>query len=319
MGATQIEKVVGSGDGNAFPELRLLKVFLENLELERRLSSHTSRNYGHAVNRFFSWMRASVGWKGDLKDISKSLVRSFLVEQQRSLSRRTLRNHASGIRSFFNYCLSRGLVEVNPFQGVTLPKLPKTLPKFLTESQAGQLLAQPMKMVESDGAEPFIARRDQLVLELLYGGGMRVSELVGLNYGDLDLRRGTARVLGKGNKQRICPVGPRAVHCVVSFRDEFARDASIDSPLVVNRAGDRLTARSVQSLLKRYLRMAGLPEDLTPHKLRHSFATHMLDNGADLRSVQELLGHASLSTTQVYTHVTVARLKQVHGQAHPRA
>ena len=156
MGATQIDEVVGSGDGNAFPELRLLKVFLENLEFERRLSSHTSRNYGHAVNRFFSWMRASVGWKGDLKDISKSLVRSFLVEQQRSLSRRTLRNHASGIRSFFNYCLSRGLVEVNPFQGVTLPKLPKTLPKFLTESQADQLLAQPIKMVESDGAEPFI-------------------------------------------------------------------------------------------------------------------------------------------------------------------
>ena len=125
--------------------------------------------------------------------------------------------------------------------------------------------------------------------------------------------------MGKGNKQRLCPIGANAARCAARFRNDFATDASLDAPVVVNRAGKRLTPRSVQTLLKKYLRLAGLPEDLTPHKLRHSFATHMLDNGADLRCVQELLGHASLSTTQVYTHVTVARLKQVHGQAHPRA
>jgi len=319
VGTAEVGEKTGVIEGERFPEDDLVEVFVENLTLERRLSDYTARNYRHALTNFFGWLRANAGWRGDLNAIPKPTVRSFLVEQQRRLSRRTLRNHASGIRSFFKYCMSRGFAEGNPFHGVPLPKLAKTLPKFLTESQAKHLLAQPVNLIDTDAAEPFVAWRDRLVLELLYGGGLRVSELVGLNYGDLDLRRMTARVTGKGNKQRLCPIGPNAARCVARFRDEFAADASLDAPVVVNRAGKRLTPRSVQTLLKKYLRMAGLPEDLTPHKLRHSFATHMLDNGADLRCVQELLGHASLSTTQVYTHVTVARLKQVHGQAHPRA
>jgi integrase/recombinase XerC len=260
-----------------------------------------------------------VEWQGDLNVISKTFVRSYLVEEQRRLSRRTLRNHVSGIRMFFKFCMERKLAERNPFLGLALPKVAKTLPKFLTETQTDLLLSQPIKLIETDALEPFVAWRDRIVLEILYGGGVRVSELVGLNYGDLDLRRATARVTGKGNKQRLCPVGENAIHCVRHFRSEFAQDSSIDAPLIVNRAGKRLSVRSVQIMLKKYLRMAGLPDDLTPHKLRHSYATHMLDNGADLRSVQELLGHANLSTTQIYTHVTVARLKQVHGQAHPRA
>ena len=296
-----------------------MDLFAEHLSLERRLSNYTVRNYRHALVNFFAWLRTQVDWSGDLNVISKTFVRSYLVEEQRRLSRRTLRNHVSGIRMFFKFCMERKLAERNPFLGLTLPKVAKTLPKFLTERQADLLLSQPIQLIETDALEPFLAWRDRIVLEILYGGGVRVSELVGLNYGDLDLRRATVRVTGKGNKQRLCPIGENAVHCVRHFRSEFAQDSSINAPLIVNRAGKRLSVRSVQTLLKKYLRMAGLPDDLTPHKLRHSYATHMLDNGADLRSVQELLGHANLSTTQIYTHVTVARLKQVHGQAHPRA
>ena len=296
-----------------------MDLFAEHLSLERRLSNYTVRNYRHALVNFFAWLRTQVDWPGDLNVISKTFVRSYLVEEQRRLSRRTLRNHVSGIRMFFKFCMERKLAERNPFLGLTLPKVAKTLPKFLTERQADLLLSQPIQLIETDALEPFLAWRDRIVLEILYGGGVRVSELVGLNYGDLDLRRATVRVTGKGNKQRLCPIGENAVHCVRHFRSEFAQDSSINAPLIVNRAGKRLSVRSVQIMLKKYLRMAGLPDDLTPHKLRHSYATHMLDNGADLRSVQELLGHANLSTTQIYTHVTVARLKQVHGQAHPRA
>ena len=296
-----------------------MDLFAEHLSLERRLSNYTVRNYRHALVNFFAWLRTQVNWPGDLEVISKTFVRSYLVEEQRRLSRRTLRNHVSGIRMFFKFCMERKLSERNPFLGLTLPKVAKTLPKFLTERQADLLLSQPIQLIETDALEPFLAWRDRIVLEILYGGGVRVSELVGLNYGDLDLRRATVRVTGKGNKQRLCPIGENAVHCVRHFRSEFAQDSSINAPLIVNRAGKRLSVRSVQIMLKKYLRMAGLPDDLTPHKLRHSYATHMLDNGADLRSVQELLGHANLSTTQIYTHVTVARLKQVHGQAHPRA
>lgn len=319
MGTAQVSEPTDSTRDQFLPEHALVDLFVDHLSLERRLSDYTARNYRHALVNFFVWLRSQVDWHGDLNVISKTFVRSYLVEEQRRLSRRTLRNHVSGIRMFFKFCMERKLAERNPFLGLTLPKVAKTLPKFLTERQADLLLSQPIHLIETDALEPFLAWRDRIVLEILYGGGVRVSELVGLNYGDLDLRRATARVTGKGNKQRLCPIGENAVHCVRHFRSEFAQDASINAPLIVNRTGTRLSVRSVQTLLKKYLRMAGLPDDLTPHKLRHSYATHMLDNGADLRSVQELLGHANLSTTQIYTHVTVARLKQVHGQAHPRA
>ncbi len=319
MGTAQVSEPTDSTRDQFSPEDALVDLFVDHLSLERRLSDYTARNYRHALMNFFVWLRSQVDWHGDLNVISKTFVRSYLVEEQHRLSRRTLRNHVSGIRMFFKFCMERKLAERNPFLGLTLPKIAKTLPKFLTERQADLLLSQPIQLIEADALEPFLAWRDRIVLEILYGGGVRVSELVGLNYGDLDLRRATVRVTGKGSKQRLCPIGENAVHCVRHFRNEFAQDASVNAPLIVNRSGKRLSVRSVQTLLKKYLRMAGLPDDLTPHKLRHSYATHMLENGADLRSVQELLGHANLSTTQIYTHVTVARLKQVHGQAHPRA
>ncbi|MBL64126.1 MAG: integrase [Opitutae bacterium] len=302
-----------------FPETALLEKFLSHLELERRLSPYTARNYRQALEVFFDWLRKTASWEGDLDAISKREARDFLVERQRAVSRRTLRNQVSGIRAFFKYCLRQGHAKANPFLSITLPKLPKTLPKFLTQSQMETLLAQPDRLLEGEGADPFAALRDRMILELLYGGGLRVSELVGLDYGALDLKRGIVRVLGKGRKERLCPIGPQASEAVRRFRDECAKDASLGAPVVVNRSGKRLSPRSVQLLTKKYLRMAGLPLDLTPHKLRHAFATHLLDEGADLRSVQEMLGHANLSTTQIYTHVSAARLKEAHRLAHPRA
>ena len=301
------------------PETVLLEKFLSHLELERRLSKYTARNYRQALEVFFGYLRQSCSWEGDLDAITRREARDFLVERQRNVSRRTLRNQVSGIRAFFKYCLRQGHAKANPFLSISLPKLPKTLPKFLTQAQMNTLLAQPNRLLEGEGADPFAALRDRMILELLYGGGLRVSELVGLDYGALDLKRGVVRVLGKGRKERLCPIGPQAADAVRRFRDECAKDASLDSPVVVNRSGKRLSPRSVQLLTKKYLRMADLPLDLTPHKLRHAFATHLLDEGADLRSVQEMLGHANLSTTQIYTHVSAARLKEAHRLAHPRA
>jgi integrase/recombinase XerC len=156
-------------------------------------------------------------------------------------------------------------------------------------------------------------------MELLYGAGLRVSELVGLNHGDVDLGEGTARVFGKGRKHRICPLGRVACAVLGKFRKDFGTAAGPGDPVLCNPGGGRMTVRSVQLMLKRHLALAGLPLDITPHKLRHSFATHMLNAGADLRIVQELLGHAQLATTQVYTHVSIARLKDVYDRAHPRA
>ena len=200
-----------------------------------------------------------------------------------------------------------------------MPKLERRLPKFLTEEQMVRLLAGPARLLENGGIAAFTACRDRLVMELLYGGGLRVSELTALNYGQIDLEAGVARVMGKGRKERLCPLGRVAVALLVKFKLEFALSSELSAPVVVNVRHQRLPVRQVQLLLKRYLVLAELPIDLTPHKLRHSYATHLLNAGADLRLVQELLGHAQLATTQVYTHVSVARLKEIYSKAHPRA
>ena len=174
-------------------------------------------------------------------------------------------------------------------------------------------------MLENEAIDAFTAWRDRLVMELLYGGGLRVSEVVALDYGQIDFTSGVARVLGKGKKERLCPLGRVAMAVLAKWKNEFARESGHTSPVLVNAKHERLPVRQVQLLLKRYLALAELPLELTPHKLRHSYATHLLNAGADLRLVQELLGHASLNTTQVYTHVSVARLRDVYAKAHPRA
>ena len=296
-----------------------LQPFLDHLAKERRYSAYTVRNYRQAFAAYFAWLRRTGRGEGGFDALTAREVRDFIIETQRRLSRRTLHNHVSGLRAFHRYWLRRGRLARNPFAVAPLPKLDRPLPKFLTEAQVRQLLAGPQRLLREGQLEPRAAWRDRLVLELLYGAGLRVSELVGLNHGAVDLEAGTARVLGKGRKERICPLGRVATEVLRGFREKFARRTGPHDPVLVTDADLRLSVRAVQQLMKRYLALADLPGDLSPHKLRHSYATHLLDAGADLRAVQELLGHANLATTQIYTHTSMARLKDVHARAHPRA
>lgn len=297
-----------------------LDPFLDFLAKERRYSAYTVRNYRQAFEDFYIWAQTGARWSTrGIPGLTTVDMRSFVIEGQRRFSRRTLHNHASGLRTFFRYWQRRGKLTRNPFLGVPLPKLEKTLPKFLTETQVATLLAGPQKLLERDEVDKFTAWRDRLVLELLYGGGLRVSEVVGLTYGAIDFGTGSARVLGKGRKERICPLGAVAMAVLQKFRDDFAPEPKPQHPVLITPRHDRLTVRAVQLIVKRYLALAELPMDLSPHKLRHSFATHLLNSGADLRAVQELLGHANLATTQIYTHTSVARLKEIYAKAHPRA
>lgn len=296
-----------------------LQPYLDHLAKERRYSDYTVRNYRQAFEDFHDWLTAAGRGREAFTDLAVRDVRDFVVEAQQRYGRRTLHNHVSGLRGFYRYWLRRGRVPRNPFTGVPLPKLTRPLPKFLTESQMTALLAGPLARLKAGETDAFTAWRDRLALELLYGGGLRVSELVALNHGAIDLANGTARVLGKGRKERICPLGAVALAALQHFRTHHARETGPAAPVLVTAEHRRLAVREVQALVKTYLARAELPMDITPHKLRHSFATHLLNAGADLRAVQELLGHASLTTTQVYTHTSVARLKEVHARAHPRA
>jgi len=300
-------------------EREWLAPFLDFLAKERRYSAYTVRNYRQAFEDFHRWLGTAGRGATDLGALSPRHARDFVIEAQRRFGRRTLHNHVSGLRSFYRYWQRREKVARNPFAGVPLPKLEKTLPKFLTETQMKKLLAGPQRLLANESADAFTAWRDRLAMELLYGGGLRVSELVALKYGAVDDSAGAVRVLGKGGKERICPVGAVAMAVLKKFRAEFARDTGPDASVLVTAAHRRMTPGAVQKLLKRYLALADLPMDLSPHKLRHSYATHLLNAGADLRAVQELLGHASLATTQVYTHTSVARLKEIYAKAHPRA
>jgi integrase/recombinase XerC len=296
-----------------------LNPFLEYLEKERRYSKYTVRNYRQAFEDFYRWLVSSGLGEAELPKLDSRQLRDFVIEGQRRFDRRTLHNHVSGLRAFYKFWLRHGRVEQNPWLGIPLPKLEKRLPKFLTEEQMRRLLQGPMRLLENESIDAFTAWRDRLVMELLYGAGLRVSELVGLNYGSLDLTTGIARVLGKGRKERLCPLGKVATAVLEKFRREFAKNTASADPVVVTPRNERMPVRQVQLMLKRYLALADLPLDLSPHKLRHSYATHLLNAGADLRLVQELLGHASLNTTQIYTHVSVARLQEIYAKAHPRA
>ncbi len=293
--------------------------FCSFLALERRVSPNTVRNYRHAVTCLAIWLSQEDHWSGDFSSVRSEQARAYVIEQGRRLSRRTLHNHVSGLRAFYRFLRQKGDSQACPFSGLSLPKLEKKLPKFLSKEQMIRLLEAPKKLCEDGQIDLFAATRDRLVLEFLYGGGLRVSELCSLRHIDINKEQQMARVLGKGGKERLCPLGPVAMRCLEEFIHVENRSSSPESPVLCQRGGEFMKPRQIQLLLKKYLTVAGLPGDMTPHKIRHSYATHLLDNGADLRSVQELLGHANLSTTQIYTHVGVARLKSAHKQAHPRA
>ncbi|MEJ1971998.1 MAG: tyrosine recombinase XerC [Lacunisphaera sp.] len=296
-----------------------LQPFLDYLAKERRYSAYTVRNYRQAFEDYYRWLGQHGRSATAFGTLSTRDVRDFVIEAQRRFGRRTLHNHVSGLRAFHRFWMREGRLDRNPFLGVPLPKLDKPLPKFLTETQMAVLLAGPEKLRAQGAISGFTALRDGLALEILYGGGLRVSELVGLDYGAVDFAQGSVRVTGKGRKERICPLGRTAMALLERFRVTEAKATGPHDPILISERQRRLNPINVQRLVKKYLALADLPMDITPHKLRHSYATHLLNAGADLRSVQELLGHASLTTTQIYTHTSVARLKEIHAKAHPRA
>ena len=293
--------------------------FEDHLAKERRVSAYTVRNYRQAFEDFYRWLLGSNLWAGGLDALTVREMRDFVIEAQRRFDRRTLHNHASGLRTFFKFWQRQGRLRHNPLLNVPLPKLEKRLPQFLTEEQMKLLLAGPERRLADGKVDPHTAWRDRLAMELLYGGGLRVAELVGLDHGAIDRASGVARVIGKGRKERLCPLGKMALAVLQKFQGISEKPTGLASPVLVNADGRRMAVREVQLMLKHYLALAGLPLDLTPHKLRHSYATHLLNAGADLRLVQELLGHSQLATTQLYTHVSMARLQEIYAKAHPRA
>ena len=282
--------------------------FLRYLTIERNASAHTLRSYQDDLARFVQ----CIGNR-PLKQITPLDVRRFLAQQSQGAStKRTLARRLSCLRSFFRMCCREELLEQNPASVVPNPRLDRRLPAFLDEMQTKRL-------VEAPPADGWKGLRDRAMLETLYSTGMRVSELVGLNCEDLDDISETVVVRGKGKRERLCPIGKTAVDAIRRYMSVRPKRLKVPWAIFVSQKGTRVTTRHVDRLIQRYARQIGLPVHISPHSLRHSFATHLLDRGADLRSVQELLGHQSLSTTQIYTHVTSQRFKRVYDQAHPRA
>lgn len=301
-----------------------IRQFCDFLKHERRLSRYTVRNYDGALRDFVCWAKDACGFNGDFSKISRRDVRDFIIERQNDnsagtrLSRRTIHNRVSALRAFYRFLRTRKIVEASPMTALVLPKLPKSLPKFLTEKQISELLKMPAIALEQGLISESEFIRDTAAFETLYGGGLRISELCGLTVSRINFSAETLRVLGKGNKERVVPVGHIAIS---ALREQLNALGNPENQAYVFPAkrGGALSPQTLQLRLKKYLKLAGLPMDITPHKIRHSCATHMLDHDADLRLVQEQLGHVNLSTTQIYTHVTLARLKQAYKKAHPRA
>ena len=288
---------------------RHIEKFLDYLKIERNASVHTLRNY----TKDLSLLRESLGdlaWeKADLL-----ALRQFVADQRaKGLSKASTARRVAAIRSFFRFLHREGHVTSNPALGLVRPKQDQKLPAFLSMEDA-------VRLMEAPKGDDLTACRDRAILETLYSTGLRVSELVSLKIRDVDLIGGSLRVVGKGRKERLVPVGSYSIQAVRRYLKAMEPGHDLpDRPLFQNRLCGPLTDRSIRRILNRYLLQIGGALRISPHALRHSFATHLLDRGADLRSVQELLGHSSLTTTQVYTHVTTERLKRVYEAAHPRA
>jgi integrase/recombinase XerC len=294
----------------------LLEQYLRELEGEEA-SPHTLRSYRTDLTQFIGFLRQDMG-KTSPTEVEPLHIRAFMASlRKRGVSKGTVARKMAALRSFFQFLCRQGLLPWNPAALVTTPKLPKPLPSHLTVDQAFQLLAAPQ------GQDP-LTLRDRAILELFYSSGIRVGELCGLNLGDVDLDGRLVRVTGKGRKERIVLIGrpaAQALETYISARENLRGESAGHggSPLFLNHRGGRLTPRSVERFLEKYLRKSGFGKAITPHGLRHSFATHLLQAGADLRVIQELLGHARLSTTQRYTHLNLDQLMEVYDKAHPKA
>jgi len=304
-----------------------IEEFLQQMEEGRGVSPNTVRNYRQALLEFKATVPDKSWW-----DLKPADFKSYLYSLARAqkLGPSTVRLRFAALRTFYKQALREGRMKSNPVADLTLPKMPRRLPVFLNKEQVLALLEAPKllwdkseKLQAAGGkkksrrdAQNWQMLRDIAWLEVFYSAGLRLAELVTLKRSNLDLRQGTVRVFGKGRKERMCPIGSPAIRALEAYLDACPFD---DDILFVSAQGKQLNGRTIQLLLKRYLAAAGLDARLTPHKLRHTFATHLLDHGADLRSVQELLGHSQLTTTQIYTSVSVERLKRVYDDAHPRA
>ncbi len=288
------------------------KKFLDYLRAEKNYSPHTIAGYCHDLERFYRLLDGR-----PLREVSKDVVRSYLAAMNaEGLSKRTISRRMAALRTYFRFLVREEVLEKNPLAAVRNPKLEKKLPIVMEESEVARLLESP----EDD----LSGRRDRAMLETLYSTGMRVSELVGLNIDKVDFISGVCRVLGKGAKERLCPIGDRALRTIRGYLESRKKEMpKMSGALFLNHSrhgsGSRLTDRSVRRVLDHYIEKTSRREHVSPHTLRHSFATHLLNRGADLKSVQELLGHENLSTTQIYTHVSSQRLKEAYAKAHPRA
>ena len=284
---------------------RHIEKFLRYLEIEKNASSHTLLNYRLDLGNFKDFLKeAQVG------DVDYLFVRKYLAQlKEKNLSARTMGRKLSSLRSFFRFLVKEGYIKVNPVDAITSPKQEKTLPKFLTEEDV-------VRLIEAPDRETLKGLRDHAILETLYSTGMRISELVSLTEEAVDFIGATVRVLGKGKKERVVPIGERALRAI---RNYLAKRKVASHFIFLNKNKKPLSARGFRKEMDKYIRLISLKEHISPHTLRHSFATHLLNRGADLRSVQELLGHANLSTTQIYTHLTTEKLKSVYEKAHPRA
>jgi integrase/recombinase XerC len=289
----------------------LAEDFLRYLAIERNASQRTLKAYRQALKAFRA--HSKTPWKKCTADNFRDYLFALM---KRGQARSYVRLQFSALRTFYGFLMSRKKLGRDPVRELQLPKIDKKLPLVLTRQQIEELIAAPLRIAKNRAAPTWMPLRDVAIMELFYSSGLRLSELEALDVSDVDLYTESVRVFGKGRKERVCPVGLPALEAIQKYRAA----ANVHSgALFINKSRKRISTRSIWLILKRYLRHTSIPISISPHKLRHSFATHMLDRGADLRSVQALLGHASLSTTQIYTHVTVERLKKAYASAHPRA
>jgi integrase/recombinase XerC len=286
--------------------------FLRHLDRERNASAHTVRAYGEDVTQFAGYLRDQVGREPRPQDADHLAVRGFLAAlHDGGIRRVSAARKLAALRTFFRYLCREGVLERNPAAAILSPRLERRIPSHLEEDETTALLDVPGR----DDA----SLRARAILELLYATGIRCAELVGLDLPEVDLDARMVRVLGKGRKERVVPFGSQAREAVLAYLPARARATPASEALFVNRRGGRLTDRSVRSILATRVRQVALAKRISPHSLRHSFATHLLGRGADLRTIQELLGHASLSTTQRYTHVDTRLILQIYNKTHPRA
>lgn len=287
---------------------KYIEKFIRYLEIEKNYSKHTILNYKLDLEDFKKFLGGA-----DLEKIDYLVLRKYLARlKEKNLSSRTVNRRLSALRSFFRFLARDGYLKTNPILALSSPKLEKHLPIFLTEEETAKLIESAFSKNDKDE----LGLRNRAILETFYSTGIRISELVGLNIGDIDPIGGVIKVKGKGKKERMVPIGEAAILVIRRYLGERRKQ---NDALFLNKNGLRIGARGVRGIVRKYIHIAGIRQGASPHTFRHSFATHLLNRGADLRTVQELLGHANLSTTQIYTHLTTEKLKSVYDKAHPRA